>query len=1446
MLRRVRQFHENRVWKSHGCASPHQQYCLGLKYKHGQGLLPHDLQKAALWFRKAAGGGHPEAQLEIGLCFKNGDGVDVSDDWAAFWFSKAVEQKVAKAHGLLGMCYLEGKGVLKDEREAVHFFRLGADYGDAESLTMLRSCIRLGMGMPKPEEPSAFEWCKRAAEEGFSQYMFELGERYFYGKGVCLDYEQAAMWYEAAAKKGHALARYPLAVCFLTGAGLPQSDNDAVKWLKKASGIRTFDSEHLQSEPSETETIAQSDYIDLLPARVGLGLCYLEGIGMVRKEKLGRSLIERAAFEGCEDAIVECLKFFSGKEWEGWASAARRTRSWKAYFQLSLCYQQGYVVARDDKEAYHCLQMAVEKAEVLEAAGKLVHIDWKGRALLRSWDAIVRSNQVHATNGDILMQEWLGFCLGTGVLREMLPRNDVEAAKWFFKAAESGSRNAQYRLGICLKKGLGIDKNLDAAKMWLSLSAGAADPQACQEMQFLCKKDVNREPRLIAESSFVEVEYHHTFIDAPSSPSSDSCTTEEASEHGGLAIELGLQTNRGSSPNAELLEGLEQRRQHEGDENNQVDAGVEIISPDSETNGGVQSCPEAKFPVAGNIVSTQKGGGAGRTAPYDVGSRHSNFDAELFPHLPQKGTLGTADVCATLDRLRDYKSVTERLLQTSPAHLAALLDVDRDPSLTWEEKEVLLQVRRKDFEKEGFERAKERCLLSDGCSVSEYYSLFHQIMCEVFLSAKASLGGYVKIRQGYEFAVSCLASVPHHLHTSVPLFGHLFCSLLGTSANELRQLQAVDIAAKVSALALTLTEYEVICEGVSLVLAFHRMLCDSDLKSCRPPEMVRRSSTTLEPKSIDENVRQCVVMDVKRILRAIESGRLVRDPSGPYRIRRVISRMVVIVLEGDKGSFGRPCGSMAGMTSIPLETISEKSKPGVGALSWPSDSESDPESLPPITTPSPRAGGAQQDHEQMKEPAHATSVPDPGATNVLLHKEPQRVADNAKVFVSVSHDAENKSAGRARCGHEQLKEPVQTTGVPDPEATTNVLLHHEYQQRADGAMVFLSVGHDAESKSEGRLRGFPSSSTTWHDSYNGASNEVSRSHMREDLRGRKEPGFYRTTYRRPWNPSIPRRHSISTSIEVQASVDGEPIGDMLSGHGRVNRQRNPHHRRTQSAIACPRVDQADECAAYSLLNNDNLSHLLSLRHYPPHCSEPQLAKNRRHHSSRLSETLPARRSSGGSHEFFSDCEGADSMPTLSRGRRSSEHRSTIMSTDATDTQLVALLAKVQEMERTMQSKTDEIEKLKSTVNGLNDQLQSLQSCRKQGENKPQQQKQIESSGPLLHLYVEGLDGEKESDRQQHNRSRPPIAVILDPRMSTVEKVVACLSDGRMDEERGGISCGVGASGDGPPSVRVRCPIVRAFCGEWWAHDVAHGSPLNVTETNDAAILLGALMKVDRC
>ncbi len=72
-------------------------------------------------------------------------------------------------------------------------------------------------------------------------------------------------------------------------------------------------------------------------------------------------------------------------------------------------------------------------------------------------------------------QMLLATCFTTG---QGVAKDDVEAARWFRKAAESGDHLAEYRLGLCYLNGAGVPQNDREASFWLLKSANAGETDA--------------------------------------------------------------------------------------------------------------------------------------------------------------------------------------------------------------------------------------------------------------------------------------------------------------------------------------------------------------------------------------------------------------------------------------------------------------------------------------------------------------------------------------------------------------------------------------------------------------------------------------------------------------------------------------------------------------------------------------------------------------------------------------------------------------------------------------------------------------------------------------------------------------------------------------------------------------------------------------------------------
>lgn len=74
------------IQAQHGDANA--QYEVGLRYKRGDGINP-DERKSMEWFRKAAEQGHVSAMEKLAVCYEKGEGVPQSAEEAAEWRAKA-------------------------------------------------------------------------------------------------------------------------------------------------------------------------------------------------------------------------------------------------------------------------------------------------------------------------------------------------------------------------------------------------------------------------------------------------------------------------------------------------------------------------------------------------------------------------------------------------------------------------------------------------------------------------------------------------------------------------------------------------------------------------------------------------------------------------------------------------------------------------------------------------------------------------------------------------------------------------------------------------------------------------------------------------------------------------------------------------------------------------------------------------------------------------------------------------------------------------------------------------------------------------------------------------------------------------------------------------------------------------------------------------------------
>ena len=137
------------------------------------------------------------ADYQVGVEAANrGDYATALKEWRPL-----AEQGLADAQFNLGLMYRYGEGVPQDYAEAMKWYRLAAEQGNAGAQFALGFMYDEGQGVP-PDYAEAAKWYRLAAEQGDALAQVFLGLAYWAGLGVTQDYVQAHMWFNLAATRG--------------------------------------------------------------------------------------------------------------------------------------------------------------------------------------------------------------------------------------------------------------------------------------------------------------------------------------------------------------------------------------------------------------------------------------------------------------------------------------------------------------------------------------------------------------------------------------------------------------------------------------------------------------------------------------------------------------------------------------------------------------------------------------------------------------------------------------------------------------------------------------------------------------------------------------------------------------------------------------------------------------------------------------------------------------------------------------------------------------------------------------------------------------------------------------------------------------------------------------------------------------------------------------------
>ncbi|KAJ1977236.1 hypothetical protein H4R33_006256 [Dimargaris cristalligena] len=436
-----------------------------LEAERWQRTLNHQGPNGIQWIRQAAG----EFQLAaaeycLGLCYMEGQGVVKNDQRAFHWFQKAALQHLDRAQSVLGYCYVEGCGVAKDPAQALHWYRLAADQGESMAIYNLGYCYEYGVGV-KRDVHQAYKWYRRAAEQGNALAQNSLGYCYEDGIGLARNPTEAAKWYRRSAEQGYPWAQCNLGYCYQYGIGVTKSFEKGALWYRRS---------------------AEQGYSR---AQHNVGFCYQNGIGVERSGQLAFHWYRQSAQQGnvfAYHSLGYCYQYGTGVEINlpravEWYTKAACQGHAPAQLSLGYCYRNGIGVARINLPiAYDWFRQAAEQGNHL-AQNSLGYCFEEGLGVTADPAAAFKWYSAAAAQGNAWAQCNVAQCYlqGIGTPNTGGEPDPVRAVEWFQRAAEQNLARAQQKLGFCYQLGIGMaEPQPERAVHYYTLAAQQNNPAA--------------------------------------------------------------------------------------------------------------------------------------------------------------------------------------------------------------------------------------------------------------------------------------------------------------------------------------------------------------------------------------------------------------------------------------------------------------------------------------------------------------------------------------------------------------------------------------------------------------------------------------------------------------------------------------------------------------------------------------------------------------------------------------------------------------------------------------------------------------------------------------------------------------------------------------------------------------------------------------------------------
>lgn len=216
-------------------------YQLAPFYYYGWGGVETNVASFSYWRFQAATLGFTQAQYEMGVAYRVGDGVPKDPDNSLIWYRKAAAKNHPKAFYDLALRYLENKTNRESLLLANHYMFLAAQAGHREAqFQYALSCFRGDVGPVNYENGNL--WLAKSAEAGWASAEYALSYMYCSGNTIVpggphctIDRKEGIKWLRRAAGHENLQAEAMLGVMLIQGTEVKKDTIEAEKLLRHAA-----------------------------------------------------------------------------------------------------------------------------------------------------------------------------------------------------------------------------------------------------------------------------------------------------------------------------------------------------------------------------------------------------------------------------------------------------------------------------------------------------------------------------------------------------------------------------------------------------------------------------------------------------------------------------------------------------------------------------------------------------------------------------------------------------------------------------------------------------------------------------------------------------------------------------------------------------------------------------------------------------------------------------------------------------------------------------------------------------------------------------------------------------------------------------------------------------------------------------------------------------------